>query len=404
VGVFAPEGSALPDAVREAGGEPVVLPYPSTFPGEGMALCREWAADQALVHASASSPEALLLDAAEPVRNPAALAGLLLAALRLNLPTVVATPPVGPLPVALAGMGLAPLAEGPAEAAVRVARSRRPRPRTLVDGFSLANALRAGCSAGGGPEFLVHLAAISEEAGELGFGRTIRVLAPESPRFVGADPLDASTLLAALGDVLNDTATVSGQLKEALPEPPKTLPKTGGRLRFIQGRASGIEAVVGGPVGVAEFSGECRIFAMESRAVRAVERSSVGEGHLIVVPGCGPRSGPGLQRLGSLDAALRGKGVSIPVLTDGLPPEGEPVVPWVSLFTPEVSGEGVLSRLRDGDFLRVIPEQGRLRTDVGREELAGRAPRWRRSNAVGYAARYAACAKPALEGGGFEDA
>jgi len=368
-----------------------------------MALRREWAADQALVHASARSLEALLLDADEPARNPATLAGLLLAALRLNLPTVVATPPLGPLPVALAGMGLAPLAEGPAEAVVRLAQSRRPKPRTLVDGFSLANALRAGCAAGGGPEFLVHLVAISDEAGELGFGRTMRVLVPESPRLIRDDPLDAPTLLAALGDVLNDTATVSGQLKDALPESPERPPETGGRLRFIQGRASGIEAVVGGPAGIAEFSGECRIYGMESRAVRAVERGSVGEGNLIVVPGCGPRSGPGLRRLGALDAALREKGVSIPVLTDGLPPEGEPVVPWVSLFTPEVSGEGVLSRLRDGDFLRVIPEESRLRTDVGREELAGRAPRWRRSNAVGYAARYAASAKPALEGGGFGD-
>lgn len=407
MGVFAPAGSGLPDAVREAGGEPVVLPFPAVAPVGGVALHREWAADYAQVHAAREAPSALLLDAPDPAREPAPLVGMLLAALRLNLPVAVASPPVGPLPVALCALGFAPLGgETGVEVSVRLARDRKPRPRKLVDGFSLANALRAGLAAGGGPELLVHLMALAGEVDEFGFGRTMRVLFPESPALPGLYS-DAPALLAALGDVLNDTATVSGPLKEALPEAPETPPEAGSRLGFIRGRASGIEAVVSVPAGVEEFarefSGKCRVFGLESRAARAVERGMVKPGELIVATGYGPRGGPGLSRLELLHEALRETGSLVPVVTDGLPPEGEMLgVPWVSLFTPEAAGsEGVLGLLRDGDFLRVIHEESRLRTDVGAGELADRSPRTVRSTAVGYAARYAAAARPAFDGAGF---
>ena len=405
VGVVAPAADHL-DAVREAGAEPLDLGPPPPGPEGGVALRREWMADWAQISFAGEPVGALLVGAAEPPR----LAGLLVAALRLDLPTVVAAAPTDPFGAALAALGFAPLNKDPVEAAVEVARAGGPRPRELVDGFSLANALRAGLALGAGPELLVHLAAIAREGAAVGFGQMIRVLSPETPAMADGAPSGSGThelpvLLARLA--LHDTRTVTGRLQEALPPAPGELPRehgevVGRRVIFVRGRASGTEAVcqVEGPVG--EVAGECRVFFSEGEAVRAAAGGEVAPGALLVVAGCGPRGGPGLLRLDRLGGALDEAGLagSVPVLTDGLPPEGAAGC-WASLFAPEAALGGVIGRLRDGDRLRLDLAGGRIRTGVGAGELASREPFAPENRGAGYAARYAASALPALEGAGF---
>src|SRR5215210_3425003 len=268
------------DSVLEAGGEPMVLGLPTERPAGGVALHREWVADWAETFCSSNELDALLLSATEP----AELAGLLIAALRLDLPAVV-VPVEDPFGVALAALGVAPLTGNAAEIAVELARTGRPRPRELVEGFSLANALRAGLASGSGPELLVHLAAIAREAGAPGFPRMIRILAPESPAVTDPDSPwfgrhGAAGLLAHLGDALHDAPTVTGRLREALPAPPNDAPGEAPRSRlvFVRGRASGTEAVCQAGVVTTEVSGECRFYASEEAAVRSVEAGEIGRG------------------------------------------------------------------------------------------------------------------------------
>jgi len=383
----------------------VELPIPSSSPPGGVALRREWVADHAQVLAGTAEPDALLLAADEP----ADLFGLLLAALRLDLPAVARVSD-GPFASAMGALGLAPLGEEPADAvAVRLAKGGGPRPGAVVRSFSLANALRAGLSAGAGPELLVHLAAVADEAGETGFGQMMRVLAPESPVLAGAGKMDAASVLASLGDALHDTPTVAGPLKELLPSPDAGT-EAAARLSFVRGRASGVEAVSVVLPDADGFSGRCRVFGSEARAVRAVERGRVGEGDVILVLGSGPRGGPGLVRLDLLGEALLGAGLNLPIVTDGLPPARTAAsAPSLSLFTPESVAEGVLARLRDGDLLRVVREGALIRTDVRAEDLANRSPlkttaSARRASNTGYAVRYARSARSALEGAGFGEA
>src|SRR3712207_9213129 len=59
-----------------------------------------------------------------------------------------ALPISSPYAVALAALGFVPLNEDPAEVVVGVARAGGPRSRELIEGFSLANALRAGLTSG----------------------------------------------------------------------------------------------------------------------------------------------------------------------------------------------------------------------------------------------------------------
>jgi dihydroxy-acid dehydratase len=399
IGVLSAGHTDLPDRTREAGGEPVPLVLPDWRPSGGIALRREWVADVAQIRASSENLDGLLFAAEEPEE----LSGFLISTLRLNLPVVVApavTTAFGIVPYAL---GLSPLREDAAEVAVDTARSGGPRPTELVESFSLANALRAGCALDGGPELVVHLSAIAREAGVSGFSQMMRVLAPETP----ASAAPATTwyrkhgpggLLAFLGDAVNDTRTVTGELKEELPEPPPEPDRAGPRLVFVEGRASGVEALCRAEG--AEVAGVCRVFSSDEEAARAVEDGMEPE-TLPVVVGCGPRGGPGLIRLELLGHAFEGAGLAGTVLTDGLA-RGWAGGAQISLFTPEASSGGVIGLLRDGDTLRIDLTEGRIRTSVKASELDGRDPYEPPGpSGAGYVARYARSALPALQGAGF---
>src|SRR5919199_1143011 len=160
VGVLTPEASGYLDLAREAGGKPIPRGLPEVRPAGGVALHREWVADRVQISCSGNDLDALLISALEP----AELAGSLIAALRLDLPAVLATPLASPFTIALAALGFAPFTGDPAGVAVRLAGFGSPSSRELIEGFSLANALRAGLSAGGRPELPAHLPPLAREA------------------------------------------------------------------------------------------------------------------------------------------------------------------------------------------------------------------------------------------------
>ena len=398
VGVPFFEPPDLLDGFYATGGEPVPLRLPTALPPGGVALAREWVADAAQAYCAEADLDALLLAS----EHPEDLFGMLLAAVRLDLP-VVCAPPLGtPLAAAVTALGLAPISEDPVGVAVELAKNRGPRTSELLENFSLANALRAGIAAGGGLELVVHLAAVAREAGVAGFSQMVRVLAPETP---AADPAwtrenGVPALLASLGDGLHDVSTVAVGLRRDLPSPSQAPPEHH-RLVFVRARSSGAEVVCQVSPGASEVAGECHVFDSEAAAVRAVGAGEVSDEAVVVVQGCGPRGGIGLVRLDGLGAAMREAGLSAPVLTDGLPPEDVPGT-WASLFTPEAAMGGVIGRLRDGDVLRLDLEGGRIRAGIGAGELEARDP-FETADRIGagYAARYARSALPALEGAGF---
>ena len=400
IGVLSAGHTDLPDRTRAAGGEPVPLIPPRGRPG-GVALAREWVADVAQIRASSESLDGILVAAGEPEE----LAGFLISALRLDLPAVVVPALATAFGVVPFALGLSPLRADAAEVGVAAALSGGPRPTELVESFSLANALRAGCALDGGPELLVHLSAVASEAGVPGFSQMIRVLAPETP--ASTAPATAwyakhgpGGLLAFLGDAVNDTRTITGRLREELPEAPPEPNQTGARLVFVEGRASGVEALCRVEGSETELAGKCRVFGSDEEAARAVEKGLEPEA-LPVVVGCGPRGGPGLVRLERFGEALQDAGLAEVVLTDGLAP-GRAKGVQISLFTPEAASGGVIGLLRDGDALRIDLSEGRIRTSVRASELDGRDPfELHEREGAGYAARYARSALPALEGAGY---
>lgn len=404
--VAAGPGQELLQGVREAGGEPVHIPLPGThFPG--VALTREWVADTAQAFTGAIAPDSLLMTASDPE----VLAGLTLAALRMDLPTVLVPSQPGVMASVLQTLGLAPLAEESAEAAMELARSGAPRPRDLVESFALANALRVSCALNGGPEPLVHIAAIAREAGAIGFGQMLRVLIPEATAV--AEPGSqwftehgVPGLLSYIGEIIHDTPTVTGRLKDELtaqvPPDPEPLQARFSVMQGMQielealGWASGTDAVYA--------SGPARVFISEDEAVKAVEREDVEPHSVLVLPGCGPAGGPGLFRTSRLAQALNNSGLAnvVAVLTDGVAPASSRGV-WVSLAQPEAASGGVLGRIRDGDTLYIGLDEGVIHVGVPARELKQREayPAAESGPRFGYGARYRLTALPALEGAGF---
>lgn len=390
------------DRVRDAGGEPVEFDLPVARPTGGVALIREWISDTTQILLGAEKPDALLVDA----DNPAELAGLFLAGLRLDLPTVVVRRN-NAYSAALTALGAAPLKADTAGTVVEVATNREPRLGELVGDFSVANALRTGLSMGGGPELVIHLSAIARESDVSGFAQMLRVLTPETPEIAHPDSKwfqeqGLERLLAHLDEDLHDVPTVTGWLKESLPDPPPK-PEESMRLAFVEGKASRAEALCRVTVETEEISGECRIFTTQEEAARAVGKGEVGAGNLVVVGGCGPRGGPGLVKLTTLGQALDEADLaeSVPVLTDGLPPDAASGN-WISLMTPEAAASGMIGRLRDGDVLRMDLAEGRIRAGMKPAEMKTREP----YEAVdrpdaGYAGRYARSARRAFYGAGF---
>ena len=383
----------------------MTLALPATRPGDGVALAREWVADVTQISCAQEHLDGLFFAADEPEE----LSGLALAALRLDLPTVVVPSGDVHLSAVLTALGFVPLAADSAEVAVRVATNGEPRPRELVEEFALSNALRAAFSLGGGPEVIVHLSAIVREAGATGFSEMLRVLVPETTLVV--EPASGwfrehgvAGLLAHLGEAILYSRSVEGELKLVLPQaPPAPPPAVESRLVIARGRASGTEAFCRMWGSQEEVAGECRVADSEKHAVQMVEGGGLEPDSLLIVNGCGPRGGPGLPRLERLAQILRESGLegSVSVITDGLPPRVAGGT-WVSLVSPEAAAGGVIGLLRDRDTLRIDLVEGRIRTGVKADEMEGREPYEPPDRAgAGYTGRYARSALPALEGAGF---
>lgn len=405
---------SYPDRLREAGAEPVPISIPE-IPHAGVALRREWTADAVEMLAAGKDLDGLLLAAAEPER----LAGLVQAALRLGLPAVVCGEGAA-MSAAVAALGFSPASSGTdagtdagteaAGVAVEVCSSGGPLPGELVDSFTLANALRVGCSLGGGPEVLVHLAAIGREAGASGFDQMLRVLAPETKTVARPDSdwyrrHGLRGLLAHLGEAIHSSTTVAGELTEDLPEsvPEPPHPVSTG-LSFMSDDYGAVEVLGwGSDTGRQYASGMARVFVGEAAAVKGVEDGVVRQREVLVVGGCGPRVAPGILRLSALARALSNSELAgrVAVFTDGLAPADAPGV-WASLARSGPGFGGLPGRIRDGDrlYLGIKDEVVRLGAPVS--ELREREPEIEGFKGTsGYRARYARSALPGVEGGGF---
>ncbi|MGI8650644.1 MAG: dihydroxy-acid dehydratase [Rubrobacter sp.] len=424
VAVVSPDAAGLAKSVAAPDLETTTFGVPFYSGGWGVALVREWVADRLEMDLLAEAPDALVFEA----ETPAELAGIIIAAVRLNLPAACVVPPKGVFTATIAALGFTPLDDGVglSELVRGAVEEKGLRARRLVDSFSLANALRVALSLGSGSETFVHLAAIGREADVVGFPRMARVLTPETPAVTrpGSGWYAENGLpgiLDHLGDALRDVKTISGTLKSYVVEASER-PGEEYSHDFVTARTSGSEVLCRVPVGVEEISGRCRVFDSEAAAIEGLqkvleapensdnsEESADAGDHeedpvVFVVRGYGPSAVPGLAVLDELARSIESLGLSdrVSVLTDGLAPDGAPGS-WASMFSPEAASGGVIGRLTNDDLLKIDLAEGRILTSVTTEDISLRRTfrKTPQKSLSVYAKRYAKNNLTAIEGATF---
>lgn len=132
-----------------------------------------------------------------------------------------------------------------------------------------------------------------------------------------------------------------------------------------------------------------RLFTDQDAVVRAFKAGELDRDVVVVVRFQGPRANgmPELHKLTPSLGVLQDRGYRVALVTDGRMSGASGKVPAAIHVSPEALGGGPLSRLRDGDVVRLCAHRGELSVLVDDSVFAARSP---------------ADAPPALDGTGRE--
>jgi phosphogluconate dehydratase len=110
----------------------------------------------------------------------------------------------------------------------------------------------------------------------------------------------------------------------------------------------------------------CRVFDTQHGVIEAFGNGELDRDVVVVVRFQGPRANgmPELHKLTPALGVLQDRGHRVALVTDGRMSGASGKVPAAIHCTPEADGGGPLSRLRDGDFVTVCAETGRLETSA----------------------------------------
>jgi phosphogluconate dehydratase len=124
-----------------------------------------------------------------------------------------------------------------------------------------------------------------------------------------------------------------------------------------------------------EITAPARVFESQESLAAALKAGIEGD-FIAVVRGQGPRAN-GMPELHKLIPALSGlmaKGRRVAIVTDGRMSGASGKVPSAIHLTPEAAADGPISRLRDGDTIRLDAQAGVLEAQVDAATFAAREP------------------------------
>jgi dihydroxy-acid dehydratase len=148
--------------------------------------------------------------------------------------------------------------------------------------------------------------------------------------------------------------------------------------------------------------GPARIFNREEDAMAAVTKHEIQPGDVMVIRYEGPKGGPGMREMLGVTAAIVGEGLgeSVALLTDGRF-SGATRGLMVGHVAPEAAAGGPIAALRDGDIVVCDIEKCELSVELPAEEIAQRLAAWSPPEPrykAGVFAKYMALVSSAAEG------
>ena len=155
-------------------------------------------------------------------------------------------------------------------------------------------------------------------------------------------------------------------------------------------------------VDMTEFTGTAKVFDREELAFDAVSKGEIDEGSVVVIRYEGPKGGPGMREMLATTAALVGQGLGkkVAMVTDGRFSGGTRGF-MVGHVAPEAFVGGPIALIKDGDEISINTNDNSIHLHVSEDELKQRKEQWVRPDpnyTSGALAKYASLVGSAAQG------
>lgn len=304
------------------------------------------------------------------------------------------------------------------------------RPRDICTRAAFENAIVSVAATGGSTNSVLHLLAMSREAGveldiddfqEISNRTPLIVNLKPAGEFVAVDvdqaggwPVVAKRLVDG-GHVDGSCLTVTGrtfaeEAADARETPgqkvirPLDNPiKSSGGLVILKGSLAP-EGCVIKVTGIDRtgLRGPARVFNCEEDTMQAVLHGSIKAGDVIVIRYEGPKGGPGMREMLGVTGAIMGAGLgdSVALLTDGRF-SGATRGFMIGHVAPEAFDGGPIAAVEEGDIINIDIKKRTIDIEVSSEVLQERLSRWMQPAVkyeTGVFAKYVALVGSASEG------
>lgn len=281
--------------------------------------------------------------------------------------------------------------------------------RNILNKKSVKNAMVIDMAMGGSSNTILHMLAISREAGcaldikeinEISKAtQHIAKVAPSLPSVHMEDVHSAGGMNAIMGEIYAqnnpfldlDNLTISGEtLKERINGAQildeKIIRKAGNAYSKVGGLAilfgnlakEGCVIKTAGIIGERKFSGKAVCFNSQDEAIEGISSGRIKKGDVVVIRYEGPKGGPGMQEMLSPTSLIvgRGLGADVALITDGRF-SGATRGLSIGHVSPEAAQGGMIGLLKDGDIIDIDVDNYSIGVNLSDEELQKRKKEWK---------------------------
>ena len=276
--------------------------------------------------------------------------------------------------------------------------------RNIITEKAIKNAMVVDMAMGGSSNTILHMLAISREAGTPLEIKSlndiskkiahIAEIAPSLPSVAMEDVGRAGGMNAVIKEISRrdngllalDTLTISGEslgerIKDAqildenvIHKVENAYSKVGG-LAILFGNLAEQGCVIktAGIVGERKFSGKAVCFDSQDEAIRGIIKGKVKEGNVCVIRYEGPKGGPGMQEMLSPTSLIMGMGLGadVALITDGRF-SGATRGLSIGHISPEAAEGGLIGLLKDGDIIDIDVDTYSINVRLSEAEIKQR--------------------------------
>ena len=305
-------------------------------------------------------------------------------------------------------------------------------PQEILTFEAFENAITMLNAVGGSTNGILHLLALSHEAGiQLSYDDFERIR-KKTPHLADMKPggsyvMNSLDKIGGIPFVLKklldkklihgDTLTITGKTIQeninefSIPDTPEqqivksteTPIHNVGTAVILKGTLAPDGAVIKtAGVEMTEFTGTAKVFDREELAFDAVAKGKIDEGDVVVIRYEGPKGGPGMREMLSTTAALVGQGLGkkVAMVTDGRFSGGTRGF-MVGHVAPEAFVGGPIALIKDGDKISISTDSNSINLHVSEDELQKRKQEWKKpipNYQSGALAKYASLVGSAADG------